>query len=218
MDPGDLTRLAPTAAYLADLRRALPVRRAIRDALVDEVADGLCCAIETHVRVGVSPPDAATRAVAEFGPPEDIARSVLRQIAVTRSRHAGIGLVLTGPLVGTVWVATLGGPGDALARVGHVLTAAPLMVVVLAVAIPCAITAVSAAGMHAPSWLPAGFSVPVALVALAACAAGDTLLLAYAAAAGLPGAVAIAALVSGLRLTAVAVAAVRLTRLRAATN
>jgi hypothetical protein len=93
------------AAYLDRLGAGLVGGRRAREATVAEIADGLIEAVEAHTRRGLAPVAAARRAVAEFGDPAELAAQLMAEQAGTTARRVGLGLVITGPMVGSVWVA-----------------------------------------------------------------------------------------------------------------
>jgi len=218
MESGHLTPPLPepVRAYLAVLAGLLPVGRRARAHVLDEIEDGLACAIEARTADGRPLEAAAHEAVAEFGDPRSLAHGVLRQVAAARAHRIGAGLVLTGPLVGAVWVTAFAAPTGAFAAIGAIASAVPLLLVAVAVAVPCAVLAFAAGTRHGAAFGEAG--IPAALVATAACCCADLMLLAHAAAIGVRGLVLLAVCVSGVRLALAATAGGRLARLRAAAN
>jgi hypothetical protein len=233
MDARDLTRagLAPPAAqlisgYLADLDAHLPAGPRIRKAILLELADGLSCAVTERVRAGQSPADAAQAAIAESGDPNTVAAAFARQLGLTASHRLGLGLVLTGPLVGLSWVvaSTTAGP-DWLARILQVLAAMPQFPLILPVTVLTAMLAITGSGRAARLvTLPGHVVTGAALIAVIGCVMADVSLLTTAllshrltssGAGGLP---AIAVAASMVRLSAVALAGRRIARLRAGAN
>ena len=81
-----------------DLLQRLPVE------VAEEVADGLDDSFEEYLSRGLTPDQAATAAVAEFGDPGQIVDAFRRASPVRRLARM---LVLTGPLVGGWWAAAL---------------------------------------------------------------------------------------------------------------
>jgi HAAS len=91
-------------AYLAELADRLGGPPTSRAAIVAELEDGLWAATATH-QAGGSPPEAAARAaVAEFGDPTAVAAGFGPELAAATGRRVGLGLLTTGPLVGTGWL------------------------------------------------------------------------------------------------------------------
>ena len=59
--------------YLEDVDSYLHVDRAIRQRVLAEIEGHLHDAVEAHITQGVQPQDAMRRAIAEVGPPQDVA-------------------------------------------------------------------------------------------------------------------------------------------------
>lgn len=188
-------------AYLDALDRALPAGRRARAAIRAELSDGLACAIAARVACGDDPQTAALAAVAEFGDPLVVSRAFARELAAESAHRIGLGLMVGGPLVGLLWVATSPGTGWA-ARIGATLSAVPVYSMFLLLVIPAAIVAARRANLLA------------AQVAAIGCAAGDAVLLSTALLGG--HAERWAVLASTARLTAALLAGRRVARLRAA--
>ncbi|MEV0267957.1 permease prefix domain 1-containing protein [Hamadaea sp. NPDC050747] len=182
-----------------------------RAGLLDEIADGLACAIETRTAGGGPVDEAAQAAVAEFGDPRQLAAGLLRQVAAMRARRIGAGLVITGPLVGAAWVTAYAAPGGIPASVSALVSAVPLLIVALGVAVPCALLAY-AAGDRRFAALLGRAGAPAGLVATVACCCADLLLLTHATAVGQGGLVLVAACVSAVRLALTATLGLRLAR------
>jgi hypothetical protein len=211
--------------YLRRLTGGLvgPGRR--RHAIVAEIADGLAEAADRWHARGLDRRAAARAAVAEFGDPLDLARMFNAEQAGVAAHRTGLGLALTGPLVGTVWLgASAAGTGLGwFEQLGVLLSASPALVVALAVGAPAA----ALAALAGSGRIPVLSRVPVrrvtGLAALAACAAvaGDGVLLAGTLSAPGPlwtlsGPIAAATAVSLVRLITAGLAARRCLRLRAA--
>lgn len=86
------------ANYEAILRAELPVH------LAEEVSDGLAEAHAKYIRLGQRPDAAAQNAVAEFGSARAVVTAFARASPAKRTARA---LVITGPVVGLCWAATL---------------------------------------------------------------------------------------------------------------
>jgi hypothetical protein len=167
-------------AYLADLSSRLIGAPAVRVAILAELQDGLWTATATHHARGLLPEKAARAAVAEFGDPVTVAAGFGPELAAATGRRVGLGLLTTGPLVGASWLllvaTTLRWTGQQPpAALG---LAAPLVGLVLVIAVPAAVLSVAASG-RLSRWLPTGHQVAAsaAAVAASACVAGDLVLL-----------------------------------------
>jgi hypothetical protein len=166
--------------YLAELAGQLGGPSPARAAIVAELEDGLWAANAAHQASNLTPADAARAAVAEFGHPGTVAASFGPELAAASGRRVGLGLLATGPLVGTSWLllaaATWTWAGrEPPAALGLV---AGLVGLVLVVAVPAAVLAVAVSG-RLSRWLPAGPQVAAtaAATAASACVAGDLVLL-----------------------------------------
>jgi hypothetical protein len=221
-DPG---ASAVVRAYLARLGAGLAGGRRARASILAEVADGLVEAVEAHVRRGLAPEAAARRAVDEFGDPATLAAQFAAEQAGTTAHRVGLGLVTTGPVVGTVWLAALAdrnglGWWEQLHGLAATLPAYPM---ILAVAVPSAVlAAVTGAGPLARRLaVTPRRAAAAAMLAAGATVVGDStllagLLLAAAGGAGLSLLAAAAGAVSLTRLTLAGGAARRCAALRAA--
>jgi hypothetical protein len=168
-------------AYLADLSGRLVGPAAARAAIVAELEDGLRAATGSYQAMGLPREEAARTAVAEFGDPGTVAAGFGPELAAATGRRVGLGLLTTGPLVGTSWLllatTTWRWAGrDPPAALGLV---AVLVGLVLVVAIPAAVLSVAVSG-RLSRWLPAGprSAATTAATAASACVAGDLVLLA----------------------------------------
>jgi hypothetical protein len=119
--------------------------------------------------------------VAEFGDPTTVAAGFGPELAAATGRRVGLGLLTTGPLVGTGWLLVVAASWTRAGRepppaLGVI---AALVGLVLAVAIPAAVLSVAVSG-RLSSWLPAGprVAATAAATAASACVAGDLVLLA----------------------------------------
>jgi hypothetical protein len=97
-------------AYLADLATRLIGPAAARAAILDELHDGLLNAVETHRGRGLAPIAAAEAAVNEFGPADLLSAAFRPEMAGAQARRVGLGFLLTGPLVGILWVVAMASP------------------------------------------------------------------------------------------------------------
>jgi hypothetical protein len=231
MDPHDLDalNLDPTATqiiggYLGELESRLPAGRRARIQILTEIADGLACATEQHTGRGESPQAAAHAAITEFGDPRAMAAAFTRQLGPATAHRIGVGLVVTGPLVGLIWVSANATAGlDWQSQIVSVLSSMPLYPLILAITVPASMIAITGSG-----WAARHLAVPprvvtgAAMVAAIGCVAGDLSLLSAAVVGHLPVPAApvnlIAAAVSVVRLSAAGWAGRRIAQLRTAVN
>jgi hypothetical protein len=166
--------------YLAELADRLGGPSPARVAVLAELEDGLWAATAARQARPMSPAEAAGAAVAEFGDPGTVAASFGPELAASTGRRVGLGLLATGPLVGSSWllvaVVTWRWAGrEPPAALGLV---AGLVGLALVVAVPAAVVAVAVSG-RLSRWLPAGpqLAATAAATAASACVAGDLVLL-----------------------------------------
>jgi hypothetical protein len=217
-------------AYRTALAAGLAGSRRARTAILLEIVDGLLEATEAYQDRGFAARAAAEAAVAEFGDPGELARQLVAEQAGTAAHRVGLGLVLTGPVVGGVWLAAwasrsgLGWPD----QIGALLSQFPVFVVVIGAGVPAAVLAtIAGAGPLARRLaLMPRHAAGLALFAAGATVVGDGTLLAGIAMTG--GAITggattgwswplvAAAAMSLSRLSAAGMAAHRCARLRAA--
>jgi len=167
-------------AYLAELADHLGGPAAVRAAILAELEDGLWTATAAHQAQPMSPEEAARAAVAEFGHPGTVAAGFGPELAAATGRRVGLGLLATGPLVGSSWLLVAASTwrwsgGESPAVLGLV---AGLVGLVLVVAVPAAVLSVALSG-RLSRWLPAGprVAATAAATAASACVAGDLVLL-----------------------------------------
>ena len=211
--------------YRATLLAGLAGSKRGRAAIGAEIVDGLLEATQAHQARGLSGWAAAEAAVAEFGDPRALARLLVAEQAGTVAHRVGLGLVLSGPLVGAVWLTawtSRSGLGWA-EQLGALLSRYPLLVMALGLGVPAAVLAAIAGAGPLTRRLALAPRRAAALAMLAACAAlvGDTTLLTgvavtHAPAAGWSWPLIAAVAVSLTRLSAAATALGRCARLRAA--
>ena len=133
----DVTVVDSTAAigaYLAALDGALAGPRRTRTAIRDEIEDGLLAAADHHRAEGAAPAAAIRAALAEFGPPEAVARAFSGELAIARARRLILGLLLTGPAVGVWWLLLLA-PLPWPPTPGALFAAIPVLPVVAAIVV-----------------------------------------------------------------------------------
>jgi hypothetical protein len=205
------------AAYLDAVTGALPAGRRTRAAIRAELADGLACAVESRTAHGADPRTAAAAAIEESGPPSVVARAFARELIAESAHRIGLGLLVAGPLIGLLWVAsTPAAPSQSWpSRIGATLSAAPMYPYLLVLLVPAAVLACAAAGPLAARL--DRFAVPAVRVALWGCMLGDAHLLATGLlthAIGWP--LVLASAASAARFAATATALRRFARLRTA--
>jgi hypothetical protein len=166
--------------YLAELADHLGGPAAARAAILAELEDGLWAAKAAHQTQPMSPEEAARAAVAEFGHAGTVASGFGPELAAVTGRRVSLGLLATGPLVGSSWLlvaaATWRWAGrEPPAALGLV---AGLVGLVLVVAVPAAMVAVAVSG-RLSRWLPAGpqMAATAAATAASACVVCDLVLL-----------------------------------------
>jgi HAAS len=178
--------LDPAAArvlddYLARLAARLPGPARARQAILDELRDGLVGATHTRQAAGASPASAAAAAVTEFGDPTTIAAAFTPELAASRARRVALTLIGTGPLVGSLWLAVLAASGQAAIAAAPIWQwpvvqaggwPARLLLAIVGATVLAAWVTVAATG-RLTRWLPARPSLPA--VAAAAAASGASL-------------------------------------------
>jgi hypothetical protein len=211
--------------YLTRLAAGLPGSRRTRAAVLAEFADGLIEATDARVAGGMARGPAVRAAVAEFGDPDELARMLAAEQAGTTAHRVGLGLVLTGPLVGLVWLAawaTANGLGW-LDEIPALVSRFPALVALLGLGIPAAVlaTLTGAGPLVRRLAVAPRRAAGLAMLAAGAAVAGDTTLLtgvalAHGLAGGWSWPLVAAVAVSLTRLTAAGTAARRCARLRSA--
>ena len=166
------------AAYLAALDRALRGPRWTRVDICDEVRDGLLAAADRRRTHGADRAAAVQAALAEFGPPELVARAFAAELATARERRLLSTLLLTGPLVGVWWLLLLG-PQHWPSHAAELVAAIPVLPVVGATtAGAVAVLAATGRLAHRLPALSPHRTVGVAHACAVACLAVDVTLLA----------------------------------------
>jgi hypothetical protein len=170
---GDLNHLrtggvppAPMETYLRDVEGRIPRWRRARRAVLAELADGLCDAAEHYVARGVSPDQAAARAVRDSGPAPVVAQAISEVLSAAQAHTTAAALVLTGPVVGMLWLSALvpGRPPSALLvqRPGIGLS-------VVAAALFAGLTVLTTRFAHLPTHLTPARTAAIACAAAALC-------------------------------------------------
>lgn len=151
-------------SYLRDVEAEIPQWRRGRRRAMAELADSLEDATNHYCSEGMDLEAAAARAVEESGPAQLVASEFAAVLANRQARLTALTVLLTGPLVGVLWLTVLA-PGrapDAL------LLRFPVLAGLVVATVMAGVLTVLATG-PSPEWLP-----PVTLsprrTAAAACA------------------------------------------------
>ena len=96
----------PVDGYLAEVTARLPGPARARAGIVAELRSGLLDATDAHRSAGLPPAEAALAAIAEFGDPAQVSAGFRAEIAASQARRVAVSLLVTGPLVGLLWIAT----------------------------------------------------------------------------------------------------------------
>jgi hypothetical protein len=197
------------AAYLDAVGQRLVGPRIPRQAILDELRDGLHEAAATHHRRGVPAAEAVAAALHEFGSPAALASGFAGELAIARARRTTLAYLATGPLIGLSWlpviVSTRWWQRDPITLL-HTIPVLPLIAVAAVAGIlVLALTGPTGSRLREPE----RHGLIGALVIIAAASLGDVILLATAAHLVLTAAqtvVAVAITASTARLTASATA------------
>ena len=92
--------------YLAEVAARLPGPPRTRAGIVAELRSGLLDAADAYQSAGLTPAQAAAAAAAEFGDPGQVADGFRAEIAAHQARRVASALLVTGPLVGLLWIVT----------------------------------------------------------------------------------------------------------------
>lgn len=92
--------------YLAEVTARLPGRPEAHSGIVAELRSGLLDATDSYESAGLPPAQAVQAAIAEFGDPGLVADGFLPEIAASQARRVTAVLLVTGPVVGLLWLAT----------------------------------------------------------------------------------------------------------------
>ena len=166
------------AAYLSALDSGLPGGRRTRSSILAEIADGLACAVEAEVSLGVPPAAAARRAVEASGEAGRLAAELAGQMLVGTSHRTGLALVVSGPVVGLLWASWLGaGLTGWPAKVAAAVSNVPALPVILVLTVPCAVVAACSGGwLGRLTTVPSRWGYQAALVATGGCVVADATL------------------------------------------
>lgn len=188
--------------YLDAVAARLVGPAAARAAILDELRDGLHTAVDGHLQRGADGDGSVRAAMHEFGPPATTAAAFAGELASARARRTAMAYLVTGPVVGLLWLLWLAPPGWRLDGPGTLLAAVPAApVIVIATATGMAVLAATG---RPGRWLRLAHHdiLHGALIVVVAAALGDLLMLTLAArsAAPLPAFGAMAVSVSLVRL------------------
>jgi hypothetical protein len=174
---------APVERYLHELGSALPGRSARKAAILAEVADGLMESVDARRDEREDRNDAASSAVAEFGPARELAVAFVREMAGSAAHRVGLALVVSGPIVGLAWLTAfaIGSGRHWLDELPTVLGWLPGYALLMLAVIVSAVVAFLAGQGPAVRHLPIGPREAAAAATLAAvgCVAVDALLLTH---------------------------------------
>jgi hypothetical protein len=92
--------------YLAEVTARLPGPARARAGIVAELRSGLLDATDAHRSAGLPTAQATLTAIREFGDPVQVAVGFRAEIAACLARRVAVTLLVTGPLVGLLWIAT----------------------------------------------------------------------------------------------------------------
>jgi hypothetical protein len=149
--------------YLAEVTARLPGPGRPLAGIVAELRSGLLDATDAHRSAGLPPAQAALAAIREFGDPGQVAAGFGPEIAARQARRVAVALLVTGPLVGLLWIATAVGsrPGIRLVLPWQVTGLSPglgagmkLVAVAVGVTACAALLGIAATG-RLTRWLPA---------------------------------------------------------------
>lgn len=92
--------------YLAEVTARLPGRARAQAGIAAELRSGLLDARDAYRSAGLAPAQADLAAIHEFGDPAKVAAGFKAEMAASQARRVAVTLLVTGPLVGLLWIAT----------------------------------------------------------------------------------------------------------------
>lgn len=92
--------------YLVEVAGRLPGPASAHSGIVAELRSGLLDATDSHRSAGLPHSQAVQAAVREFGDPELVAEGFRTEIAASHARRVALIMLVTGPAVGLLWLAT----------------------------------------------------------------------------------------------------------------
>ena len=97
---------ASVERYLAEVTARLPGSPRAHPDIVAELRSGLLDATDAHCSAGLTPAEAVRAAVSEFGDPVQVADGFRTEIAAGLARRSAVAVLVTGPMVGVLWILT----------------------------------------------------------------------------------------------------------------
>jgi hypothetical protein len=97
---------AEIEGYLAAVAARWSGSRKPQSGIVAELRSGLLDATDSHEAAGLPPAEAVQAAIREFGDPGLVADGFRTEIAASHARRVAMVLLVSGPLVGLLWLAT----------------------------------------------------------------------------------------------------------------
>jgi len=92
--------------YLSEVAARLPGSPRAHSDIVAELHAGLVDAADAHCAAGLRPAEAVQAAIDEFGDPARVADGFRAEIAASLARRCAVAVLVTGPLVGMLWIIT----------------------------------------------------------------------------------------------------------------
>ena len=103
--PAPVTQL-PVDRFLAEVTARLPGSPLAHRDIVAELRSGILDATDAHCAAGLPPAEAVQAAIGEFGDPAQVADGFRTEVAAGLARRAALVVLVTGPLVGVLWIVT----------------------------------------------------------------------------------------------------------------
>jgi hypothetical protein len=104
--PADAGAGPAVDGYLTEVAARLPGPARAHGGIVAELRSGLLDATDAHRSAGLPAAEAALAAIGEFGDPAQVAAGFRAELAAGQARRVAVALLVTGPLVGLLWIAT----------------------------------------------------------------------------------------------------------------
>jgi len=141
---------AAVECYLAAVTAQLAGSARLQTGIAAELRSGLLDAVDAHQSAGLPRAAAARAAILEFGDPAAVASGFRPEIAARMARRVSVAILVTGPLVGALWLATA-----AASRLAPDVRLAGLPLVAAAVGMTAWSAAAAIAATGRPTrWLP----------------------------------------------------------------
>lgn len=103
--PSDPAAGPTVEGYLAEVAGRLPGPGRTHSGIVAELRSGLLDAMDAYQSAGLPADQAVQAAIREFGDPGRVAGGFRGEIAAAQARRVVVALLVTGPLVGLLWIA-----------------------------------------------------------------------------------------------------------------